>query len=152
VNEATAMIFLDTRYRGLGRVSLGDVVPGFHSVLIQVPGTEGRQYVIGVRENETTALDVNWQGDSTLHVSTRWAGFAFATELEREQEAMYARGLARRWRRQSVIVVEPTRLGGIPIILGIVYPAAGDPSGAWVPISSGERRFRDLARFLFDGT
>lgn len=152
VNEARAMIFLDTRYRGLGKVSLGDVVPGAHSVLIQVPGTEGRQYEIGVRENETIALDVNWPVDSTLHVSTPWAGFAFATELEREQEATYAKGLARSWRRQSVIVVEPTRLGGIPILLGIVYPAAGDPSGAWVPINSGERRLRDLARFLFDGT
>lgn len=152
VNEARAMIFLDTRYRGLGKVSLGDVVPGSHSVLIQVPGTEGRQYEIGVRENETAALDVNWQVDSTLHISTPWAGLAFATELEREQEATYAKGLAHRWGRQSVIVVEPTRLGGTPVILGVVYPAAGDPSGAWVPINSGEQRLRDLARFLFDGT
>jgi hypothetical protein len=152
VTEPNAMIFLDDRYRGLGRLSLADVVPGPHSLLVQVPGTEGRQYGLEVRASETAELSIDWQTDSKLHIAAPWAGFRFASEGDREREATYARQLAQRWARRSVIVLGPTRINGVPVLLGVVYPVIGEPSGAFVPLNSGAQRLRELARFLVDGT
>jgi hypothetical protein len=152
VSEPNAMIFVDNRYRGLGHMSMADVMPGPHTLLVQVPGTEGRQYGLIVRPNETAELRIDWQTDSRLHLARPWAGLRYSSESDREREAIYARPLAQRWGRRSVIVVGPTRLGGLPVLLGVVYPATGEVSGAFVSLSSSERRLRDLGRFLVDGT
>jgi hypothetical protein len=152
VTDPHALIFLDHRYRGLGRMALGDIAAGPHALLVQVPGAEGRQYEIGIRAGEATEFAIDWLTDSRLHITTGWTGIRYATDQERETEAEIADKLARRWARRSVIIVGPTRINGVAVLLGVAYPASGEPSGAFIPLNARPARIRELALFLIDGT
>jgi hypothetical protein len=153
VNDNKAMIFVDYVYRGLGKVALGDQIPGAHFVLVQIPGTVGLQYVREVKARAASALDINWQLESVLHLDGLWAGFLFATDAERARESFSATELARRFDGDDVIIVSMQRLGGVDFIGGIQYPANGDaPIGAFAPVNGGEALLRSLGTFLYNGT
>jgi hypothetical protein len=153
VTDSRAMIFLNGRFSGVGKVAMGDLIPGTHYVLVQVPGTGGLQYVRTVRANEPIMLDINWQVESMLRLEDRWAGFNFATEIARAQEAVYASDLAHRLGGADVIVIGTTQLNGVSFVVGMQYPAnGGPPIGAIAPVNGGERLLRSLARYLYDGT
>ena len=79
-DDSRAIIFLDQKFRGIGKVALGDLVVGTHYVLVQIPGTGGLQYVRTVQANRPTELDINWQAESQLHLDGTWAGFVFALD------------------------------------------------------------------------
>jgi len=153
VNDAHAVIFLDGEYRGIGKVLLGDLIPGPHHAFVQVPGTASRQYELDIRADAQSVLDIDWRIDTTLTVAEPWAGFVFASELDRAREAAYAASLVRRWGNLNLVVVGMIRLGGTPCVIGTVYHPDGEaPRGAFVPLSDGARGLRSLARFLYDGT
>lgn len=153
VSDSRAMIFVDYTYRGLGKVALGDQIPGAHYVLVQVPGTIGLQYVQEVQAREASALDVNWQIESMLHLDGLWAGLVFATEAERARESLFATTLAHSFGGDDVIILSAQNFGGVPFIGGIQYPANGDvPIGAFVPVNGGEALLRSLGTYLYNGT
>jgi hypothetical protein len=134
-------------------VALGDLVVGTHYVLVQIPGTGGLQYVRTVQANRPTELDINWQAESQLHLDGTWAGFVFATELERQRGAVYAHDFARRFGGADVIILRTMLLDGRPYVVGTQYPAdGGAPIGAFAPVDGGEALLRSLARYLYDGT
>lgn len=152
-DDSRAMIFLDQKFRGIGKVALGDLIVGTHYVLVQIPGTGGLQYVRTVQANKPTELDVNWQAESQLHLDGIWAGFVFATELERQRGATYAHDFARRFGGADVIILRTMLLDGRPYVVGTQYPAdGGAPIGAFAPVDGGEALLRSLARYLYDGT
>ena len=153
VNDDRAMVFVDGQFRGLGKVALGDLIPGTHHVLVQVPGTGGLQYVRTVQTNEPSRLDVDWPLETMVHIEDPWAGLIFPTEADRAKEAVYAGELARRLRRDDLIIIGLTQLNGVSYVVGTQYPANGDPPiGAFAPVSGGEALLRSLARYLYDGT
>jgi hypothetical protein len=152
VSDNHAVIFIDGVYRGIGRVAIGDLIPGVRRMFVQV-GADGRQYEIPVQPNDESSLDIDWQIDSTLTIDDPSAGFTFGSEAERAREGVYARQLARRWRSEKVIVVGLTRLDGNLALIGTVYPAGGSAARrASVAVSDGAAGVRSLARFLYDGT
>lgn len=153
VNDPRAVVFLDGEYRGIGKVLLGDLIPGRHQAFVQVPGTSSRQYDVEIQADAQAMLDIDWRIDSALTVDELRAGFVFASELERAKEAAYAQGLVRQWGNVDVTVVGTIRLGGTPCVIGTVYhPGGKGPRGAFVPLSDGVRGLQSLARFLYDGT
>lgn len=153
VSDSRAMIFVDYTYRGLGKVALGDQIPGEHYVLVQVPGTAGLQYVQDVQPQQGSTLDISWQVESMLHLDGLWAGFLFATEAERARESLFATELARSLGGEDVIILSVQSLGGTTFIGGIQYPANGDPPiGAFAPVNGGEALLRSLGTYLYNGT
>jgi hypothetical protein len=150
-----AMIFVDGELRGMGKAALADLIPGTYRVFIEVPGTSGRQYEVEVHANADSRLDVDWQVDASLRVSSQWVGFVFTSEVERSKEAGYAGTLARRWGSDSIVIVGTTRLQGRSAVIATLYRASGEVErSALVVTGSGgdAARLRSLARFIADGT
>lgn len=153
VHDQRAMIFVDQKFGGMGKIAVGDLIAGPHYVLVQMPGTRGLQYTRTVQPNRPIELDVNWQVESMLHLDDTWAGFVFATEVERGKETIYASDLVRRLGGADVIILRTMLIDGISYVVGTQYPANGRaPIAALVPMSGGEGLLRSLARFLYDGT
>jgi hypothetical protein len=153
VSDTRAMIFVDYTYRGLGKVALGDQLPGPHFVFTQIPGTGGLQYEREVRASATSALDINWPLESALHLDGLWAGFLLATDAERAKASQYAAEFARSCDTDDIIILSLQNIDGIPFLGGIEYPANGDPPiGAFAPLSGGESLLRALGTYLYDGT
>jgi hypothetical protein len=150
-----AMIFVDGELRGMGKAALADLIPGTYRVFIEVPGTSGRQYEVEVRANADSRLDVDWQVDASLLVSSQWVGFVFASEVERGKEASYAGTLARRWGNDSIVIVGTTRLQGRSAVIATLYRASGEVERSALVVTGGggdAARLRSLARFIADGT
>lgn len=150
-----AMIFVDGELRGMGKAALADLIPGSYRVFIEVPGTSGRQYEVEVRANADSRLDVDWQVDASLLVSSQWVGFVFASEVERSKEASYAGTVARRWGGDSIVIVGTTRLQGRSAVIATLYRASGEVERSALVVTGGggdAARLRSLARFIADGT
>lgn len=153
VSDTRAMIFVDYTYRGLGKVAIGDQLPGAHFVFTQIPGTVGLQYQREVRASATSVLDINWPLESALHLEGLWAGFLLATDAERAKASQYATEFARSCDTDDIIILSLQNIDGIPFLGGIEYPANGDPPiGAFAPLSGGEPLLRALGTYLYDGT
>jgi hypothetical protein len=148
------MIFVDGELRGMGKAALVDLIPGTYRVFIEVPGTSGRQYEVEVRTGADTKLEVDWQVDANLLVSSQWVGFVFATEAERVKESAYAGTLARRWGSDGIVVVGTTHLQGQAAVIATMYRASGEVARSALVVTSGNdgARLRSLARFIADGT
>ncbi|HEX3474624.1 MAG TPA: hypothetical protein VHT91_06255 [Kofleriaceae bacterium] len=149
-----AMIFVDGELRGMGKAAMADLIPGAYRVFIEVPGTPGRQYEVEVRANADSRLDVDWQVDASLLVSSQWVGFVFASEVERSNEASYAGALARRWGGDRIVTVGTTRLQGRPAVIATLYRTSGEVERSALVVTGGggDARLRSLARFIADGT
>lgn len=150
-----AVVFVDGQIRGIGKGEVADLVPGTHRVLVQVPSTAGLQYEVEVKANENTNLDVKWDIDSALAVNGPWIGFVFATEAERNREAMLAGDLAQRWGGQRMVVVVGTlRIQGALVLIGTLYGTGGKLIRSAATTLEGDitEQVRRLARYLSDGT
>lgn len=148
-----AMIFVDGELRGMGKAALVNLIPGTYRVFIDVPGTSGRQYEVEVGASADSRLDVDWQVDANLLVSSQWVGFVFASEVERSKEASYAGALARRWDSDRIVIVGTTRLQGRSAVIATLYRASGEVERSALVVSGGDNaRLRSLARFIADGT
>jgi hypothetical protein len=150
-----AMIFVDGELRGMGKAALAGLIPGIYRVFIEVPGTSGRQYEVEVRANAESRLDVDWQVDASLLVSSQWVGFVFASEVERAREASYAGALARRWGSDGIVIVGTTQLQGRSAVIATQYRASGEVARSALVVTGGGgdgARLRSLARFIADGT
>lgn len=145
-----AVIFVDGQSRGVGRVTLPDIIAGPYRVFIQAPGTPGRRYDVQVSGRTDLSVDLT---EDALLASSDWVGFAFASEAEQTRNAArYAAGTARRWTdADSFVVITTARRRDTTRFVGSLYRTNGDrvreasaqPTGA---------SFRALARFLGDGT
>jgi len=152
VSDNRAVVFVEGQFRGIGKVAQGDLIPGLRHMFVQV-GPDARQYVVEIRPDSETTVDIDWQVDSSLTLGESYAGVAFANEIERAKEGIYARGVARACGCEKIIMVGTIRLDGHLEVIGTVYPVNGAaPWSATVPVSEGERGLRSLARFLYDGT
>lgn len=160
VESDQAVIFVDGQIRGMGKATLGDLIPGVYRVFVQVPATAGRQYALEVNANQRTSLHVDWDLDSSLWVTDPWIGFVFATEAERAKQAGFAGKLARRWSDGELIaVVGMVRLQGKPGVAGDLYDLGGNVVRSAVVLldgpdgtgGAGEVKLRSLGRFLDDG-
>jgi hypothetical protein len=150
-----AVVFVDGQIRGIGKAEVADLVPGSHHVLVQVPSTAGLQYGVEIRANDNTNLDVRLDVDSALAATDAWIGLVFATEAERNKEAVLAGELAQRWGSQRMIVVVGTvRMQGTLVLVGTLYRAGGKliRSAGTTLDSDMPAQVRRLARYLADGT
>ena len=153
VSDQRAMIFVDYTYRGLGKVALGDQLPGRHSVLVQVPGGVGLQYASDVQSSTASALNVDWQVESILHLDKTWSGFLLATETGRATESLLAKELPHSFGGNDVIILFMQDFNGVPFVGGIQYPSNGDsPIVAFAPAGGGEALLRSLGTYLYNGT
>lgn len=153
VSDKRAMIFVDYTYRGLGRIALGDQLPGSHHVLVQIPGTAGLQYTRDVQPGSGSTLNVNWPIESLLHLDGAWAGLLYPSEAERTRQASIASELSRSFDGDDMIILGVYNLDGTKYLGGIQYPASGEPPvGAFAPLDGGELLLRALGRYLYDGT
>lgn len=155
VGDPNAMIFVDSQLRGLGRVELGDLIPGRYQVYVQAPGSNGRQYQVEVRPNADSVLEIEYEVDSALQVSESWLGFQFDTDAERGKEARFAGGLARRWVAGDLVaVIGMMTLQGKPAAIGTLYRSDGSVYRSAVANTTVryEENLRALAQFLSDGT
>jgi hypothetical protein len=150
-----AVVFVDGQIRGIGKAEVADLVPGNHHVLVQVPSTAGLQYGVEIRANENTNLDVKLDVDSALVSTDVWIGLVFATEAERNKEAVLAGELAQRWGSQGMIVVVGTmRMQGATVLIGTLYRAGGKLVRSAGTTLEGDMpaQVRRLAKYLADGT
>lgn len=150
-----AVVFIDGQIRGIGRADVADLVPGSHHVLVQLASTAGLQYSVELRPNENTKLDINWNVESALTVTEPWIGFVFATEAERNKEALFAGELAKRWGGQGMVVVIGTlRIQDASALIGTLYRADGRLIRSAATILEGEisGQVRRLTRYLADGS
>jgi hypothetical protein len=153
--DERAMVFVDGQLRGMGKATLGDLLPGRYRVFVQVPGTSGRQYELEVGANDDTYLDVNAEIEGALWMSDAWVGFQFASASARKQEARFASELARRWTGEGMVaVIGPMQLEGRPAVVGTLYRTDGTVlRRAVVEAASADHgRLSSLAKFLADGT
>jgi hypothetical protein len=87
-----------------------------------------------------------------LTVSGPWIGLLYASEPERDREPDHASSLARRYRRDEVVVIDSAQLGGKPVVFGTMYRRDGHVvRAAWTPVDGDERKLRALGRFIADG-
>ena len=154
--DSRAVIFLDGQIRGVGSITLADLIPGIHHAFIQVPQTMGRAFDVVVHANDESTLTVHDEIESALWVTDTWIGFQFATEIERRREGRYASEVARLWSADSskVAVIGTMQLQGKLALIGTVYDGTGAPllSAAVAFSEASDTKLRDLARFLADGT
>lgn len=149
-----AVVFVNGQIRGIGKAEVADLIPGWHHVFVQVPATFGRQYQVEIKANEATHLETVWDVDIALAVSDSWIGLVFATEAERNKEALFAGQLARRWGGPGVVVMSTTQIQGKPFLIGTLYGAGGAMFRSAATSLDGDRRalFHSLAKYLADGT
>lgn len=150
-----AMIFVEGSLRGMGKATLGDLIPGTYRVFVQVPGTTGRRYSIEVTPEQDHYLAVKAQLEEALSISDGWIGFRFHQEAERKQEARLASELARMWTGEGMVaVVGTSELQGKPALVGTLYRTDGSVvRSASIETDGADRdRLRSLAKFLADGT
>ncbi len=153
--DAKAVVFVDGQIRGMGKAALADLIPGTYRVMVQVPGTLGRQYAVDVQANDDAFLKVESDIDSSLWVTDTWVGFQFATDAERTKEAKFATQLARRWTDGELVAVIGTlQIQGKPALIGTLYETNGAVLRSAIVTTerADTTTLRSLARFLADGT
>lgn len=152
VDDANAMIFVNSEFRGMGSVSLAALIPGSYRVFVYVPGSNGRQYAIDVRPGERSTLEIEWQIDAALTASEAWFGFSFASEAERDRALDHAAALARRWNHRAIVVIEAVRFQDTASVRGTMYGGDGRVIRSAVVVDDGDAgKLRALGRFLSDG-
>jgi hypothetical protein len=150
-----AVIFVDGQIRGIGKAEVADLVPGTHRVFVQVPSTAGVQYEVEIKANENTDVRTRWDVDASLTAADPWIGFVFATEAERNKEAVFAGELAERWGGQGVVaVVDTLRIQGELMLVGTLYQSGGKiVRGAVTALGpNAAAQIKQLAKYLADGT
>jgi hypothetical protein len=146
-----AVIYVDNQIRGIGKAEVSDVIPGRHHLLVQVPSTAGLQFVQWVAAHESTTLDIDWDVETALSVTSTWVGYVLANEAERNREAALAGALARRWGTRGMIAVVSTyESQGQLALVGTVYRASWPSCVAvWPPSTEIARRRSGSSRGFF---
>ncbi|MEJ7598450.1 MAG: hypothetical protein WKG01_11110 [Kofleriaceae bacterium] len=94
VSEPDAVIYLDEIAHGSGSLTIGDLIPGKHRVLVVSQDGESRQYEVSIFAKQETRHKVDWALDSVLS-SGDWVGLLYATASDRAREADLVRRFAR---------------------------------------------------------
>lgn len=115
-----AQISVEGQPRGVGNVSLADLVPGVYRVFIRTSSQDpGRQYEITVRPGEESFLKVDANVDRVLWASDEWVGLLFPNEAARTNECKLASELATRWTDSgAAVVLASGEENGRPILVG----------------------------------
>jgi hypothetical protein len=153
--DERAMIFVDGSLRGVGKATLGDLIPGPYRVFVQVPGTTGRRYAIDVTAGQDHYLAVKSQLEEALWITDTWMGFRFEHEEARARAVQYASELARMWTGEGmVVVIGASEIEGKEVVAAALYRTDGSVvRRASVETDGADRdRLRSLARFIADGT
>jgi hypothetical protein len=154
-NQPHAMIFVDGQMRGLGTVTVPELLVGVHHVFIRSPDS-GRRFDVEIKRDLEHTLQAVPEVDAALHVGDDWVGFQLVTEAERDRVPRYVSDVMRRWNAGVMAAVYGTmKLEGKPAIAVTLHRSNGArvrPT-AFVPVEDGdEASLHALARYLADGT
>lgn len=146
--NSLAQIFIEGQLRGVGNVSLSDMIPGLYQVFILVPNGMSRRFRARVSANDTSYLTVRPEIDSCLWLSTRWTGLASCS-----QEGKVATQLAQEWTgRDQVVILRSGEENGRPTITGLLYRGGEEKRSARIFADESDRDGAEkLALFLVDG-
>jgi len=119
--DPSAQIAIEGQQRGLGNLSLADLLPGVYRVFIRTsPQDPGRQYVVIVKPGEETFLNVDVKVDGLLLASEAYVGLVYPREGARTNDCAPASDLARRWTDSGAALVLATgEEKGRPVLFGI---------------------------------
>jgi hypothetical protein len=133
VDDPSAVIFLNGRYEGVGRITKTDLVPGEYRVFLQKGMVNGRLHTAVVEPNKETKLDIDWVFESSLVTGPEWVGFNFLSrDLQQKHEAEFATRVGLRLSLVNVVIhsvdAKDRRRAIAGRVLGVstgTYPRAG---------------------------
>lgn len=119
--DANAQIAVEGQLRGIGNVSLGDLLPGVYRVFIRTSARDpGRQYDVMVKPGDETRLKVDINRDELLHASEDYVALTYPSESARKDECKVATHFAERWTESgATIVLASGEENGRPVIVGM---------------------------------
>lgn len=157
VDDATAVVFLNEQYVGVGGAHRSDLFPGRYRVYVQKGSAVGRLHEIDIRPGVEERLVLSWGFEAALNTSDGFVGFRFADARERvRREAEYATLVARMLGAAGVVVVTLQPVQGRRSVVGAVLSLdTGRPtrtaSLALEPALPDPMQLRGLGRFLAGG-
>jgi hypothetical protein len=147
--DPLAQIFIEGALRGVGNVSINDMIPGVYNIYIVIPNRMARRFRIRVSANDTARLTVSPVVDACLWLSPMWTGVLSCAE-----EAMVATQVAQRdTQRDEVVVLRSGEDGGRWTITGRLYRGGKEIRNARI-FADDDGAADDaakLAAFLVDG-
>lgn len=143
-----AQIFIEGQLRGVGNVSLNDLIPGVYNVYLLVPNGLSLRYRVRVTANSTSYLTARPAIDGCLHLGKTWTGLSSCDE-----EGKVATTLAEEWTgRDQAVVLRSGENNGRPTITGILYRGGKEKRNARIYADADDQSEAEkLAAFLVDG-
>ncbi len=154
VDDATAVIFLNERYLGVGEASVLDLYAGKYRVYVQRGTSAGRVHEIDVVPGSEQTVKISWALDAALKTAP-FTGLAFDGDAARDEAAL-ASNLALALDAPRVVVVSIREFDKRRSLWGAVLdPASGKSSRsgalALEPVKPGADKIRELGRYLTGG-
>jgi hypothetical protein len=157
VDDATAVIFLNEQYVGVGSAHKADLFPGRYRVYVQKGSVVGRLHEVDIRPGVEENLVIAWGFEAALHTGKGFVGFRFTDAKDRQtHEAEYATMVARALGASGVVVVTLQPVQGRRAVVGAVLSldtgrATRTASLALEPVLPDPMQLRGLGRFLAGG-
>ncbi len=154
VDAGDAMVFVNERFIGVGKVSLKDMLPGLYRVYTQRGDVHGRIHSVSVEPGVDKVVSVGWRLDAALRTDSAGASLQFGTAEERTKlEGKLAMRVARGVGASSVVVVGLKQVSGRRMIVGRAYSMdSGSPVRegrlAVEPVAPSQKKLRALGLFL----
>lgn len=119
--DPNAQIAVEGQLRGVGNVSLADLLPGVYRVFIRTSARDpGRQYDVVVKAGEETRFTVDIHRDELLHASEEYVALTYPSESARKDECKLASHFAERWTASgATLVLASGEENGRPIVVGM---------------------------------
>lgn len=153
VDEPQAIVFVNERYAGVGRVELDELYPGRYRVLVRNGAQSGRLHEVEVEPGRPGRLSVQWAFDAALQNDgdRLFLSFTSPSALESEQ-AGHANRLARRLDADEILTLSIRTIDGRRTVEGQVQSRESSRflrrgAVAVEPVVPHDR-LRALARFL----
>ncbi|MGN6105481.1 MAG: tetratricopeptide repeat protein [Kofleriaceae bacterium] len=119
--DPNAQIAVEGQLRGVGNVSLADLLPGVYRVFIRTSARDsGRQYEVTVKPGEETRFVADINRDELLDASSEYVALTYPSEGARKDECKLASHFAERWTASgATLVLASGQENGRPIVTGI---------------------------------
>lgn len=154
VDDATAVIFLNERYLGVGEASVLDLYAGKYRIYVQRGTSAGRVHEVDVVPGSEQTVKISWALDAALKTAP-FTGLSFEGEAARDEAAL-ASNLALALDAPRVVVISIREFDKRRSLWGAVLdPASGKSSRsgalALEPVKPGPDKIRELGRYLTGG-
>lgn len=150
--DASAAIFINERFAGIGRFARAALSPGRYRVFAQVGTKQSRLHVVQIEPGENVSLELDAEQERSL-TTAPWFGYSFEDREQRvRREQSYAARLGAALAASSVVVIGLDERDGRTYAYGAVIDAMEGKevrrgSISMEPLASPQLQ-RALGRFL----